>query len=66
MTLEESWKLKTGDKVLILKEGRLKGNVATIPWDDRLYDEEPIPVYVEGKHPKGYYSLIHYKDLQKV
>lgn len=65
MTLKESWDLKRGDTVQILS-GCYKDMYATIPWIDRIYDEERIPVQVHGIHTGSYYTLYKYQDLKLI
>mgnify|MGYP001180492090 CR=1 FL=1 len=65
MTIEESWRLKPGDTVKILS-GSYKGMYGTIPWIDRIYDDEAIPVQIDGIHKGQWYSQFKYQDLELI
>lgn len=62
MTYEESLQLKKGDLVKITG-GSMAGLKATIPWMDRLYIDEPIPVRIDYTEVSCYH-IVRFENLE--
>lgn len=62
MTYEESLQLKKGDVVKITG-GSMAGLTGEIPWMDRLYLDEPIPVKITYTETPCYH-MVYVKDIE--